>query len=218
MSRNIELAIDEYYHIFNHGNGDRLIFIDEKDKERFVKLLFLANGCNSFDFEDLSSGQEFSFDRGETLVAIGTWCLMDNHYHLLIKETTDGGISQFMHRLATSYTMYFNRRHRKRGSLFEGRFRAKHLGQDEYLRHIFAYTHLNPVKMIEPKWKEVGLKNLPTVTKFLKEYRFSSYLDYLGVERKENKILDRGAFPQYFSNPEEIEVEMMDWLDFGNFY
>jgi putative transposase len=217
MSRNIEISLDEFYHIFNHGNGDRLIFLDDKDKERFVKLLYLTNGRNSFDFENLTYGQEFLFDRGDTLVSIGAWCLMDNHYHLLLKEIEEGGISKFMHKLATSYTMYFNARHKKRGSLFESCFRLKHLSWDEYLRHMFAYIHLNPVKMIEPRWKEVGLKDLPAVKDFLETYKFSSYLDYLGCFRLENKILNKEAFPEYFSNSQEIKNEMMSWLDFENF-
>jgi len=208
-------APDEYYHIFNHGNGDRLIFLNNKDKERFVKLLYLANGTASFDFGDLTFGQEFYFDRGDPLVAIGAWVLMDNHYHLLVKEISEGGISRFMHRLGTGYTMYFNRCYKKRGSLFESCFRAKHLDFDEYLRHIFAYIHLNPVKMIEPGWKEMGLKNLPAAEAFLKEYKFSSYLDYLGQSRLQNKILNKDAFPEYFANSQEIETEMMDWLDWN---
>ncbi len=213
MASTKSFALDEYYHLFNHGNGDRLIFLDDKDKERFSKLLYLANGSTPFDFEDISSGQEFFFDRGDPLVAIGAWCLMDNHYHLLVKEITDGGISRFMHRLATGYTMYFNRCHKKRGSLFESCFRAKYLGLDEYLRHMFAYIHLNPVKMIEPRWKDVGLKDLHTVKSFLRDYKFSSYLDYLGQSRPQNKILDKEAFPKYFLSPQEIEDEMIDWLD-----
>ena len=217
MSRKVEISLDEFYHIFNHGNGDRLIFLDDKDKERFVKLLYLTNGRNSFDFENLTYGQEFLFDRGDPLVAIGAWCLMDNHYHLLLKEIEEGGISKFMHKLATSYTMYFNARHKKRGSLFESCFRLKHLSWDEYLRHMFAYIHLNPVKMIEPRWKEVGLKDLPAVKDFLETYKFSSYLDYLGCFRLENKILNKEAFPEYFSNSQEIKNEMMSWLDFENF-
>ncbi len=214
MSRSIELSVDEFYHIFNHGNGDRLIFLDNEDKERFVALLYLANGSKSFDFIDIPFGQEFVFDRGDPLVAIGAWCLMDNHYHLLIREIAEGGISRFMHRLATSYTMYFNARHKKRGSLFEGRFRAKHLDSDPYLRYMFAYIHLNPVKMIEPKWKILGLNNRQKVLDFLNEYAFSSYFDYLNNQRQEKKIINPQSFPGYFKSTEDVLEEMFDWLDF----
>ena len=214
MSRNIELSLDEFYHVFNHGNGDRLIFLDDLDKQRFVSLLYLANGSEPFDFQDISSGQEFFFDRGDPPVAIGAWCLMDNHYHLLIKEIVEGGISQFMHRLATGYTMYFNARHKKRGSLFESRFRAKHLDFDQYLKYMFAYIHLNPVKMIEPRWKNVGWANKQKILEFLDNYPFSSYLDYLGLGRQENKIINPKTFPEYFKEDKEITGEMFDWLNF----
>jgi len=122
-----------------------------------------------------------------------------------------------MQKLVTAYAMYFNARHHKRGTLFEGKFKARHLGLDEYLRHMFAYIHLNPVKMIEPKWKETGLKNRSVIVNFLKKYRFSSYFDYLGQSRLENKILNKKAFPEYFSSAQEVEAEMIDWLDFENF-
>ena len=88
---------------------------------------------------------------------------------------------------------------------------------DEYLRHMFAYIHLNPVKMIEPKWKKDGLVNLPAVDNFLQNYKFSSYLDYLEQPRLQNKILNREAFPNYFAGAKEIKIEMMEWLDFDNF-
>ncbi len=217
MSRNIDFAPDEFYHIFNHGNGDRLIFLDGDDKQRFVKLLYLMNSTNPIILEDIPSNQEFFFDRGETIVDIGAYVLMDNHYHLLLKEKTENGISKFLQKLVTAYTMYFNIKYQKRGTLFEGRFKARHLGMDEYLRHMFAYIHLNPVKMIEPKWKKDGLVNLPAVDNFLQNYKFSSYLDYLEQPRLQNKILNREAFPNYFAGAKEIKIEMMEWLDFDNF-
>lgn len=217
MSRNIELSIDEYYHLFNHGNGDRLIFLDAEDKSHFVKLLYLMNSESPVLLKEILPGQVFSFDRGETIVDIGAYVLMDNHYHLLVKEKVENGISKFMQKLITAYTMYFNVKYRKRGTLFEGKFKARHLDWDGYLRHMFAYIHLNPVKMIEPRWKTVGLKNLPAITAFLKDYKFSSYSDYLGQPRLQSKILNKEVFPEYFSNPQEIETEMLDWLDFKNF-
>jgi putative transposase len=217
MSRNIELSLDEFYHIFNHGNGDRLIFLDDKDKKHFVRLLYLMNSSTPVLLKEISSGQEFSFDRGETIVDIGAYVLMDNHYHLLLREKIENGTSKFMQKLITAYTMYFNIRYTKRGTLFEGKFKAKHLDQDDYLRHIFAYVHLNPVKIIEPKWKVLGLKNCPDVLASLEGYQFSSYLDYLGQSRLESKILNKEAFPEYFSSLKEVKTEMVDWLNFKNF-
>lgn len=214
MARNVEIFVDEFYHIFNHGNGDRLIFLDDSDKKRFIALLYLANCNEPINFEDIEKGQEFDFDRGETLVSLGAYCLMDNHYHLLVKEKIDGGISKFMQKFSTAYTMYYNKKHFKRGSLFEGRFRVKHLDGDAYLKYIFAYIHLNPVKMIQSKWKEIGLTNRDDVVAFLNKYRFSSYLDYVSEERLENKILDPSQFPEYFKNKEEFVEEMDDWLNF----
>ncbi len=214
MSRNLELSEGEFYHIYNHGNGDRDIFLDDGDRWRFVKLLYLANSSNQYHFSDISFGEEFDIDREDLITFVGAYCLMDNHYHILVKEKEAGGISKFIQKLSTGYTMYFNIKYHKRGSLFEGRFRAKHLDDDPYLKYVFSYIHLNPVKIIDKGWKESGLKNLTKTQKFLEGYKFSSYLDYLGKNRTVNKILNKEEFPEYFINGEEIREEMFDWLQY----
>ena len=214
--RNFEFAIDEFYHVFNHGNGDRLTFLDDKDKRHFTHLLFLTNGSNTFEFSDLNLASIYQFNRGETLVDIGAWCLMDNHYHFLFKERIEGGIMKFVQRLVASYTMYFNARHKKRGSIFEGPFKAKPVEFDEYLRHLFAYIHLNPAKMVKPDWKGGKLVGDQKVWDHLNTYQFSSYHDYLGKDRSEKVTLNKAAFPEYFNNPKEVEEDMLDWLNFGD--
>jgi len=214
MSRNFELSVGEFYHIYNHGNGDRNVFLNDSDRWRFIKLLYLANSTKQNHFDDISFGQEFDINRDELVTFIGAYCLLDNHYHFLVKEKGEGGISKFIQKLSTGYTMYFNIKYHKRGSLFEGRFRAKHLDDDSYLKYIFSYIHLNPVKMIDKNWKENGLKNLPKTQKFLEEYKFSSYPDYLYDNRLIGKILNKEAFPMYFSDKKEIKEEMFDWLNY----
>lgn len=214
--RSFDFLIDGYYHVFNHGNGDRLTFLDDSDKRRFVYLLYLANGSNPFVFEDLSLNNLYEFERGSSLVDIGAWCLMDNHYHLLLKEKSEKGISKFIHKLKTSYSYYFNVKHKKRGSLFEGKFKAKPVEFDEYLRHLFAYIHLNPAKMVKPDWKEGKLAGDQKVWGHLNSYQFSSYHDYLEKDRPEKVILNKAAFPEYFASPKEVEEEMLDWLNFDD--
>ena len=87
-------------------------------------------------------------DRGETLVDIGIYCLVPNHFHLLIKEKTENGISEFVKKVATGYSMYFNKKYERTGSLFEGPFKAKRIDTDEYLKYIFSYIHLNRKQII----------------------------------------------------------------------
>ena len=141
---------------------------------------------------------------------------MPNHFHILLKEKREDGISLFMQKLTTAYTMYFNKKNERTGSLFGGTFKAEHLDKDTYLKYIFAYMHLNPLKLINPKWKELGLKNFNQANSFLVNYKWSSYLDYKGHIRPQNKILDREAFPIYFQDIGDWDKEMGEWLTFPN--
>lgn len=214
----MSFSVGEYYHIYNRGTDKREIFLDENDKKRFIKLLFVANGSTPFVFRDFPIGLPYAeFDRGEIIVAIGAYCLMQNHFHILIKETTEQGITKFLSKVLTSYSSYFNKKYKRSGRLFEGTFKAKHVDSDEYLKYLFAYTHLNPVKIFDPEWKENGISNRPESKKFLANYGYSSYSDYQGVTRPESKILEKEMFPEYFSTTKDFDVFIDEWLDFDSF-
>jgi putative transposase len=140
---------------------------------------------------------------------------MPNHFHLLLRERIDSGISLFMQKLLTAYSSYFNKRHGRTGGLFEGPFLATHVGTDEYLKYLFAYIHLNPIKIIDPKWKENGIINRDEAKKYLQQYNHSSYVDYTGLSRKEKSILNKEVFPQYFTT-KEFGWFIDEWLSFKN--
>lgn len=219
MSRNITFSPDEYYHCYSRGTEKRKVFLDKADYHRFIHLLFICNSESKIhlsDYKGRSFTEIFEIDRGETLVDVGAYCLMTNHFHLLLKEKKDGNISLFMQKLMTAYTMYFNKRYERSGALFESRFRAKHCDTDEYLKYIFSYIHLNPIKLMDPKWKESGIKNKKLAEKFLSDYEYSSYLDYMGENRAQGVILNRKSFPEYFPNKKEFEMEIFDWIDSSN--
>lgn len=217
MQRKNTFAIGEYYHIYNRGTDKRVIFQDEHDYNRFVALLCIANSTDSVDIsKHFSEGRSFAellgTPRNETLVDIGAYCLMTNHFHLLLYEKKEGGISLFMKKLATAYSMYFNKKNERSGALFEGRFKERHADTDEYLKYLFSYIHLNPVKIIDPKWKEEGIADRVAAKKYLKEYSYSSYLDYVSKRRNETVILNKEAFPDYFSELGEFEQCIDEWL------
>lgn len=218
MSRPFSFSEGEYYHVFNRGVEKRLVFTSPNDKSRFQKLLYLCNGTEAVHLstvrEIFSGIPVYQINRGKPITAIGAYCLMGSHFHLLIRELVDGGISQFMQKLMTAYTMYFNIRNERSGSLFEGRFRARHAHSDEYLKYLYSYIHLNPVEHIEPAWRNKGIKNMPRVKKYLKDYRHSSFPDYLKVTRPEFAILMPTKFPSYFKKQTDFMGEMTDWLEF----
>src|SRR3989339_783003 len=150
MERKEKFIQDEFYHIFNRGVEKRTIFQNTSDYKRFMALLYLANSNQTVEFRNNSYGNSFNEifkqDRGEQLVAIGAYCLMPNHFHLLLTPLVNGGISKFMLKLQTGYSMYFNKKNERVGALFQGVFKSQYINEDKYLRYIYAYIHLNPAK------------------------------------------------------------------------
>ncbi len=121
-------------------------------------------------------------DPRKRLVDIFAFVFMPNHIHLLLRQISQNGLTFFARKFGVGYAMYFNSRYDRKGSLFQGRFEAKIIEDDEYLKTMFLYIHTNPVSIVEPGWKDTGVKNLKETIKFLEEYRWSSYLDYLSKE------------------------------------
>ena len=201
----------EYYHIYNRGNDKRTIFHDNGDYNHFVKLLYLSNSKRKITLRDITK-DFFMFDRETILVNIGAYCLMPNHFHLILSQTKNGSTSKFMQKITTAYSMYYNKKYKRTGSLFEGKFKSEYVNNNRYLKYLFSYIHLNPVKLIKKDWKENGIKNIEGVMEFLSKYRYSSYFDYLGNKRNENLILNRGEFPDYFSSIEKLKREIFEWL------
>ncbi|MEK7535852.1 MAG: transposase [Patescibacteria group bacterium] len=211
MTRKFRFSSNEFYHVFNRGIDKQNIFKNDADKVRFQKLLYLCNGEKDIDLRSIPYGSVYDFNVGKRLVSLGAYALMDNHFHLLIKEITEGGISLFMQKLGTSHTMFFNLRNNRSGRLYEGTFRATHTENDNHLRRLFSYIHLNPTALL-PKSTSNGSIKL-TLQK-LRDFKFSSYQDHLGAKRPESKILNLGDFPKYFSKLSDYEQDMADWLEY----
>src|SRR3989344_1038424 len=216
MSRNITFGAGEFYHLYNRGTEKRTIFSSKSDYERFLTLLYLCNSLGSVNLSEQGRTLEDvkNIDRGAPLLSIGAYCLMPNHFHLLIKAHENGGVSKFMQKIATAYTMYFNKRSKRTGTLFQGKFKAIHINNDTYLRYLPAYIHLNPVKLIEPGWKEIGIVNKKRAEEYLERYRYSSFLDYTGKERLEKIILSMDALPGYYDSAIDFKKSVTEWLSY----
>ncbi|MDP2655667.1 MAG: hypothetical protein Q8P17_04035 [bacterium] len=222
------LVEGEYYHLYNRGNSKQDIFLDEEDRARFIKLLFLCNSEKRINFRDdiVDRGIDaFDFERGENIVSLGAWVLMSNHFHLYItskKFPEDrprgsagneiSAITEFMRKLLTGYSSYFNKKYNRTGTLFEGRFKSTRVTNDQQAKYLFSYIHLNPVKIIDKEWKENGIQDMSRAIKFLDTYVWSSYHDHKGIVRRENNLLSVKEFPEYFSSPAIFEKEIFEWL------
>ena len=197
MERKIKLKEGEFYHIYNRGVDKRTIFQDDRDYERFLALLYIANSEETIhlsnDFPKKTPLDKiFKKDRGGQIVAIGAYCLMPNHFHLLLTPLVTDGISKFMQKLQTGYSMYFNKKNERNGSLFQGVFKSEHINNDRYFKYIYSYIHLNPSKLKNSKWKEQQKTFLNQLKKFISEYKYSSLQEYISSEFK---ILDPKFFP-----------------------
>src|SRR3989344_8801114 len=197
MQRKFVFSVGEYYHIYTRGIDKRVVFTNDQDYSRFQALLYAANTEKQIHISALPKGYNlYDLECGETLTDIGCYSEMPNHPHLLVKEKIEGGISKFMGKLLTAYSMYFNTKNERSGSLFVRPFRARHITNDNHLKYLFAYIHLNPVSLIFSKWKEEGRGiDIKKARDFLSKYSYSSYLEYIGKVRQEGKILNRGVFP-----------------------
>ena len=136
----------EFYHVYNRGVDRRQIFSDQYDLQRFLQSIDEFNV-----FEPIGSIYESSFldqsilskRKKKRLVNFIAYCLNLNHVHVIIQQVRKGGISELMKRLFGGYTWYFNKKHNRSGSLFQGTFKAKHIDSNEYLLHLSAYVNLN---------------------------------------------------------------------------
>jgi hypothetical protein len=81
-----------------------------------------------------------------------------------------------------------------------------------YAKYLFSYIHLNPIKLFDPKWREYGINDFKKAKDFLKNYRWSSYVDYKSYSRTENRVLNREFFPEYFQNIKDFDSEIFEWL------
>lgn len=213
-------ANNEYYHIYNRGVDKRKVFLDRNDYIRFIH--------NLYEFNDQKRAPEFvriaNHNIGgvggstshiekprEKLVEVICFCQMPNHFHLILKQLIEDGVSRFMHKLGTGYTMAFNIKHKRSGSLFQGRFKSVHIENETYLTHLSRYTHLNPTELIEPGWKEVGIKNWEEINESLENYRWSSYPDYIG-RKNFPSITDRELLLSIFGNEQEYKKFVKQWL------
>lgn len=206
--------------MYARGNDRKKIFLDEKDRLRFLVLLYVTNNQEVIHLSDYlgkNLTRFFTRPRKNRFVDIGAYCLMPNHFHLLIRARDDGGTSSFMLKLMTAYSMYFNKKHQKTGGLFERPFKAQHVSSDTHLKYLFAYVHLNPVKIHDPaNWGQKIIPNPKKARDFLNNYPFSSAQHYFGKPRLEDAILNKESFPEYFQNPGEFSEWVYDWISYDN--
>ena len=216
------LITDEIYHIVLRAVGDSVVFVDENDYYRGIFSIYEFNNSSLVDIwlrrqkrkkEKLQEGLEgrtLQSPERDLLVEILAFSFMPNHIHLLVRQLKDNGISQFMQKLGTGYAVYFNKKYLRKGHLFN-RFKAFHIGSDDQLKNVFAYIHSNRISIIEPGWKEKGVKNFKKVVNFLENDKWHSYPDYLG-KKNFNSVTIRKFILELMGNKKGCKKFINMWV------
>ena len=169
----------ELFHVLNRGVEKRQVVLDDKDRLRFVHDLFVFNDRNQA-LNYILPGRHTLRPR-KLLVHIHAFCLMPNHYHLLLSNAIENGVPLFMKKLNMGYAKYFNEKYDRSGALWQGKYKRIRIERDAHLLYIPYYIHLNPLDISFPQWREGKIQNISEATEYLQTYRWSSYLDYMGV-------------------------------------
>ncbi len=168
-------ARGHYYHIYNRGVGKNLIFFNADNYEHCLRLV-----------------KRYQHKYGVTVIA---YCLMPNHYHFLLRQESDEPLSKFINVLFNAYVQAVNRQQRRKGTLFEGRFRHVHIDREEYLIHLCRYIHMNPVK--------AALVTRP------EEWLYSNHLEW--IDRRAGTLIDNAFVRARFQTAEAYQQFVVDY-------
>ncbi|MCX6718734.1 MAG: transposase [Candidatus Staskawiczbacteria bacterium] len=222
------LVNDEIYHVVSRAVGDTVIFVDESDFYRGIFSIYEFNNSKKVEIwerrrarnrfkkqERESVGRPTShlseyIDERDKLVDVLAFSFMPNHLHLIVKQLEDNGITEFMKKVNGGYAKYFNKKYQRMGHLFN-KFRAVHIKDDDQLRNAFLYVHANLISIIEPGWKEKGIKNPKKVKEFLENNKRHSYVDYLG-KKTFPSVTQRDFFLEFMGGPVGCRAGIDGWI------
>lgn len=207
--RSTPLVTGEFYHIYNRGIARQPVFLSKRDYERFILTLsyyrFLNPPVKLSRLLQLPEDQRKDLiteleGKKKKLVNIVSFVLIPNHFHLLLKQTAEQGISHYMRRTVNSWARYFNTKYNRPGALFQGAFKAIHIETDEQLIHLSRYIHLNPLVSYVVKEKD-----------FL-SYPWSSLPDYLSGK---SSFVELGPVLNQFSSSTVYQKFVLDQADYA---
>jgi len=207
---------ESYFHILNRGIEKGKIFFGDSDYQRFVLGLYRFNNKNGAirmpERKELFSNLP---EQEEKLVEILKWTLMPNHYHIFVQEKIPGGAVEFAKRIGNGYTKYINIKKERSGYLFQNAAKIIEVEDNAHFLYLPIYIDLNVIDIIEPNWKEVGIKNKLKVKKFLESYKWSSYPDTIGIKNFP-EVVNLGLFYETFEmNAGEYKEEIESWINKG---
>lgn len=201
--RLIPIVTGEIYHIFNRGVNKGDIFFNEEDYRRFYLAAIHYKTSNSkFSYEKTriyNDPGSLPANYFEPRVQVLAYCFMPNHFHFLIKQLEDGGLTSYIQHLTNSYVHYINVKYKRVGPLFQGRFKNVPVMSDEQLLHLSRYIHLNPLVV--------------NLVFDIKRYQWSSALNY--IDQQTDSLVNSEMILGYFKSREKYLKFMLDQVDYG---
>lgn len=201
--RHRQYKINGIYHVYNRGIDKRDIFLESHDYLRMLNNLFVFNDKqykdnkfnNSYHFDaSVKNGKVAAIkkinqkDNRELFVDVLAFCLMPNHFHLLLRPKDENGVQRFMQKLGGGYSTYFNQKYNRSGSLFQGRYKCVSIDDEKHFDWISHYIHANPLDLEMPEWREGKLNNLSEAMNYLNSFRWSSHGFYSGNKKYEDIV------------------------------
>jgi len=204
--RKVKFVNDEYYHIYNRGVDKRTIFECQEDIDRFFLSMKEFNVLDPIGsiYEEILRRNKFGdlVSKKEKLVEFVCYCLNPNHYHFILKQLVEEGIRKFMHKVSLGYTMFFNKEYKRNGSLFQGPFKAIHIGSNEYLLHLSAYVNLNH-----------KVHNLGKFGSSASKLFRSSWDEYINNNKEEKGFCKKDIISDQFGSPLDYKEFAEDSLE-----
>lgn len=223
-----QLVNGEYYHVVIRAVGDTAVFETEDDFYRGIFSIYEFNDDKSVNIfnrrrnrlvekkKEVSCevGLHTTIDKRDRFVDVLAFSFMPNHLHLILKQIKDNGISKFIQKVGTGYANYFNEKYNRIGHLFN-KFRAIHIQNNNQLKNTFVYVHCNLASLIEPGWKEGGIKKQKRVIEFLETNKRHSYLDYLG-NKNFPSVTQREFLLGVMGGKKGCKIYVNSWIDHKN--
>lgn len=198
-SRIVPFVNNEYYHLYNRGVAKMPIFNNFYDYNRFLKTMIYYSIEGPKPKFSIFTPTTKLLDTSKKIVDFVCYCLMPNHFHFLLRQIKENGITEFISKLSNSFTKYFNIKYRRVGPLFQGEFKAVHVESNEQLIHVNRYIHLNP--------------SAAFLTKNLENYKWSSYSEYLNLTNR--NICSKEIIIEQFKNVADYKQFVLDQEDYG---
>jgi putative transposase len=220
---------NEIYHVTIRAIDNNLIFKDIDDYYRGIFSIYEFNNTKPVTIQAKRKARKAFFkktdrlqeslhydepvDKREKMVDVLAFCFMPNHIHLLIKQNKDQGISKFMQKVGIGLGKYINSKLKRKGHVFQDSFNAVRIKDENHFMETASHIFATPVNLIEPGWKELGIQkhSVEEITKFLEDYKWSSYQDYIGIKNFA-AVTERDYLLHTMGGEERVKEFVRDWV------